>query len=75
MLDFPQYHQLKARALRGVGELEEAIKSLNVAMGIQAVSGREAHVSNSERVSVFLELAEALRLHGEPVHYIYTLID
>uniref|UniRef100_A0A8C8EI59 Tetratricopeptide repeat protein 21B n=1 Tax=Oncorhynchus tshawytscha TaxID=74940 RepID=A0A8C8EI59_ONCTS len=75
VLDFPQYHQLKARALRGVGELEEAIKSLKVAMGIQAVSGREAHVSNSERVSVFLELAEALRLHGEPDESTMVLQD
>uniref|UniRef100_A0A4W5Q3Y0 Tetratricopeptide repeat domain 21B n=1 Tax=Hucho hucho TaxID=62062 RepID=A0A4W5Q3Y0_9TELE len=44
-------------------------------MGIQAVSGREAHVSNSERVSVFLELAEALRLHGEPHESTQVLQD
>uniref|UniRef100_A0A4W5PXY2 Tetratricopeptide repeat domain 21B n=1 Tax=Hucho hucho TaxID=62062 RepID=A0A4W5PXY2_9TELE len=75
VLDLPQYHQLKARALRGVGELEEAIKSLKMVMGIQAVSGREAHVSNSERVSVFLELAEALRLHGEPHESTQVLQD
>uniref|UniRef100_A0A674BXT0 Tetratricopeptide repeat domain 21B n=1 Tax=Salmo trutta TaxID=8032 RepID=A0A674BXT0_SALTR len=75
VLDLPQYHLLKARALRGVGKLEEAIKSLKVAMGIQAGRGREAHVSNTERVSVFLELAEALRLHGEPHESTMVLQD
>ncbi|XP_055784139.1 tetratricopeptide repeat protein 21B-like isoform X2 [Salvelinus fontinalis] len=75
VLDFAQYHQLKARALRGVGKLEEAIKSLKMAMGIHAASVRESHVSNRERVSVFLELAEALRLHGEPHESTMVLQD
>ncbi|CAB1350057.1 unnamed protein product, partial [Coregonus sp. 'balchen'] len=71
VLELPQYHLLKARALRGVGELEGAIQSMKMVMmmmqGVRrAVNGRVAHISNSECVSVFLELAEALRLHGEP---------
>ncbi|XP_045566828.1 tetratricopeptide repeat protein 21B isoform X2 [Salmo salar] len=75
VLDLPQYHLLKARASRGVGKLEEAITSLKVAMRIQAAGGREAHVSNTQRVSVYLELAEALRLHGEPHESTMVLQD
>ncbi|KAL1006258.1 hypothetical protein UPYG_G00069850 [Umbra pygmaea] len=64
----PQYHLIRARVLQAVGKLEEAIQTLRQAMGIPGVktpaAGRPSF-SNSERVSVFLELAEALRLHGQ----------
>ncbi|XP_072534985.1 tetratricopeptide repeat protein 21B [Salminus brasiliensis] len=65
----PQYNLIKGRALKGTGELTKAIQCLRMVMtmaGVRRVTeGRETSLSLSERVSVFLELADALRLNGE----------
>uniref|UniRef100_A0A8B9LLD7 Tetratricopeptide repeat domain 21A n=1 Tax=Astyanax mexicanus TaxID=7994 RepID=A0A8B9LLD7_ASTMX len=65
----PQYNLIKARALKGIGELTKAIQCLRMLTAMpgvrRATEGRETSLSLSERVSVFLELADALRLNGE----------
>ncbi|XP_066538772.1 tetratricopeptide repeat protein 21B [Hoplias malabaricus] len=65
----PQYSLIKARALKGTGNLQEAVQCLRMVMsmpGVQRVSkGLETTLSLSERVSVFLELVDTLRLNGE----------
>lgn len=70
--ELPQYHLIKAQALRSTGDLNGAIQALKMVMGLpgvkRVVKGRESTISTSERVTVYLELAEALRLNGEQVH-------
>ncbi|XP_066572827.1 tetratricopeptide repeat protein 21B [Amia ocellicauda] len=67
--ELPLYHLIKARALKKTGSLPEAIQTLKMAMGLLGVrrgaKGKDAAISMSDRVSVYLELAEALRLNGE----------
>ena len=67
----PQYHLYKAKALKGTGELPAAIQCLRMVMSMPGVrrvtEGQESSLSLGERVSVFLELADALRLNGEQV--------
>ncbi|KAK3551904.1 hypothetical protein QTP70_031550 [Hemibagrus guttatus] len=65
----PQYNLIKARALKRAGQLSEAIQCLHMVMSMPGVkkiiNGQENMISHSERVSLFLELADALRLNGE----------
>ncbi|XP_062848130.1 tetratricopeptide repeat protein 21B [Trichomycterus rosablanca] len=65
----PQYNLIKARALKGDGKLAGAILCLQMTMSLPGVKrnikGQENLVSHAERASLFLELAEVLRLNGE----------
>ncbi|XP_036445416.1 tetratricopeptide repeat protein 21B [Colossoma macropomum] len=65
----PQYNLIKARALKGTGELTAAIQCLRMVLSMPGVrrvtEGQKTSLSLSERVSVFLEFADALRLNGE----------
>lgn len=67
----PQYNLIKARALKRAGQLSEAIQCLYMAISMPGVKriikGQENLISRGERVSLFLELADALRLNGEQV--------
>uniref|UniRef100_A0AAR2IPM8 Tetratricopeptide repeat domain 21B n=1 Tax=Pygocentrus nattereri TaxID=42514 RepID=A0AAR2IPM8_PYGNA len=65
----PQYNLIKARALKGTGELTAAIQCLCMVLSMPGVrrvtEGQKTSLSLSERASVFLELVGALRLNGE----------
>ncbi|TSK16080.1 WD repeat-containing protein 48 [Bagarius yarrelli] len=65
----PQYNLIKAKALKRAGHLSEAIRCLHMVMSIPGVKnitrGQENLITRGERVSLFLELADALRLNGE----------
>ncbi|KAJ6659332.1 hypothetical protein lerEdw1_019203 [Lerista edwardsae] len=68
--DYPMYHFIKARALNKAGEYSEAIKVLKMLISLpqmkgEVKKGQGASVTTSEQVSIYLELAEALRLNGE----------
>lgn len=62
---------MKARALVRSGDLKSAIQCLNITMNTpgvrQASEGSQSSVSIRERVCVYLELTEALRLDGDQV--------
>ncbi|XP_036378258.1 tetratricopeptide repeat protein 21B [Megalops cyprinoides] len=77
--ELPQYHLIKAKALKKTGDLPEAIQSLKMVMSLpgvrREVKGKEASISNSDRVSAYLELAEALRLNGEQHEAIKVMQD
>ncbi|XP_073686749.1 tetratricopeptide repeat protein 21A-like [Garra rufa] len=64
-----QFSLLKARALLRSGDLKNAIQCLKITINMPGVrrplEGPQSSVSTSERVSVYLELTEALRLNGE----------
>ncbi|XP_076827471.1 tetratricopeptide repeat protein 21B [Brachyhypopomus gauderio] len=65
----PQYNLIKAKALKGSGKVVEAIQCLRMVMSMPGVrmltEGQDFPVTQSERASVFLELADTLRLNGE----------
>ncbi|XP_063003515.1 tetratricopeptide repeat protein 21A [Elgaria multicarinata webbii] len=68
--DSPLYHFIKARALNKAGEYPEAIKVLKMLINLPQMKGEikkglGPHITTSEQVSIYLELAEALRLNGE----------
>ncbi|XP_015209733.2 tetratricopeptide repeat protein 21B isoform X1 [Lepisosteus oculatus] len=67
--EFPLYHLIKARALKETGNLPEAIQSLKMIMSLPGIrrgtKEKDTTISIGDRVSVYLELAEALRLNGE----------
>ncbi|XP_055505957.1 tetratricopeptide repeat protein 21B-like [Leucoraja erinacea] len=71
--DHPTYHLIKARALKRMGNIGEAVTVLKTAIGLPGVrnysnvKGKEslADISISNCVSVYLELAVALQLNGE----------
>ncbi|XP_068940430.1 tetratricopeptide repeat protein 21A isoform X2 [Petaurus breviceps papuanus] len=68
--DHPLYHFIKARALNKSGDYPEAIKTLKMIMKLPTMKkgehkSRGSCVRPSERVSILLELADALRLNGE----------
>lgn len=73
--DSPLYHLIKARILKKQGEHADAVKTLQMAMTLPGVKtlgrgnvpkkGKATAISVNDRVSVFLELAEAHRLLGE----------
>ncbi|XP_038077972.1 tetratricopeptide repeat protein 21B-like isoform X2 [Patiria miniata] len=70
--EMPLYHMIKAKAQRKLNQLDECIKTLQSAMQLPGVKQRAASASKrggkvrpiaaSDRVSVYLELAEAYRL-------------
>uniref|UniRef100_A0A671SK95 Tetratricopeptide repeat protein 21B-like n=1 Tax=Sinocyclocheilus anshuiensis TaxID=1608454 RepID=A0A671SK95_9TELE len=72
--EHPLYHLIKAQAQRKMGQLQEAIQTLQMAMSLCAVKrmgsstkrqSKRVELSSADCVSVFLELAEALWLNGE----------
>nr|KAF6476736.1 tetratricopeptide repeat domain 21A [Rousettus aegyptiacus] len=69
--DHPLYHFIKARALNKAGDYSEAIKTLKMIIKLPAIKmeeGKKARgpsVRPSERVSILLELVDALRMNGE----------
>uniref|UniRef100_A0A8D0G2E5 Tetratricopeptide repeat domain 21A n=1 Tax=Sphenodon punctatus TaxID=8508 RepID=A0A8D0G2E5_SPHPU len=69
--DYPLYHFIKARALNKAGDFLEAIKILKMILSLpqmRKVGSKKAHGSSivtNERVPIYLELVEALRLNGE----------
>ncbi|XP_059966738.1 tetratricopeptide repeat protein 21A isoform X2 [Mesoplodon densirostris] len=69
--DHPLYHFIKARALNKSGDYPEAIKALRRIIKLPILKMEESKkfhgpsVRPSERVSILLELADALRMNGE----------
>ncbi|XP_052715713.1 tetratricopeptide repeat protein 21B-like isoform X1 [Crassostrea angulata] len=73
--DHPLYHLIKARILKKSGDSAEAVKTLQMAMtlpgvkaagkGPMAKKGKVPDIGTNDRVSVFLELAEAHTALGE----------
>ncbi|XP_078334495.1 tetratricopeptide repeat protein 21B-like isoform X4 [Crassostrea virginica] len=73
--DHPLYHLIKARILKKSGDSAEAVKTLQMAMVLPGVKtsgkgsmpkkGKVLDISTNDRVSVFLELAEAHTALGE----------
>uniref|UniRef100_A0A8C2HWB0 Tetratricopeptide repeat domain 21A n=1 Tax=Cyprinus carpio TaxID=7962 RepID=A0A8C2HWB0_CYPCA len=64
-----QFNLLKSRALLRSGDLKNAIQCLKITVNMPGAlrpsEGPQLFISDSERVSVYLELTEALRLNGE----------
>jgi len=65
----PLYHIIKARALKKLGKTEECLKTLKTAMTLPAVKktnqGKQnglTSISTSDKVTLYLELAEVHRL-------------
>uniref|UniRef100_A0A674KEM6 Tetratricopeptide repeat domain 21B n=1 Tax=Terrapene triunguis TaxID=2587831 RepID=A0A674KEM6_9SAUR len=72
--EHPLYHLIKAQTQKKMGEISEAIKTLQMAMNLPGMRGAVAfskskakrnEIDASNRVSIFLELVEAHRLNGE----------
>ncbi|XP_070632170.1 tetratricopeptide repeat protein 21A isoform X2 [Bos indicus] len=69
--DHPLYHFIKAKALNKSGDYPEAIKALKMIIKLPTLRTEENKkfrgpcVRPSERVSILLELADALRMNGE----------
>ncbi|MEE6467374.1 hypothetical protein FKM82_007217 [Ascaphus truei] len=68
--DHPLYHLIKARVLKKTGALPEAIQTLKMTMNLPEMKRGQLkrgkpNISVSECVSIYLELAEVLRLNGE----------
>ncbi|NWY76297.1 TT21B protein, partial [Erithacus rubecula] len=72
--EHPVYHLIKAQAQKKLGEIPEAIKTLQMARNLPGMrkpisssktKGKSIEIDTSDRVSVFLELVEAHRLNGE----------
>ncbi|XP_058478817.1 tetratricopeptide repeat protein 21B [Solea solea] len=72
--EHPLYHLIKAQSKKKMGELTEAIQTLQMAMSLPGVrragsssksKSKKIELSPADCVSVFLELAEALWLNGE----------
>ncbi|KAK3772094.1 hypothetical protein RRG08_061179 [Elysia crispata] len=75
--DHPLYHLIRARILKQQGEMAEALTTLQMAMALPGVKtsgaksggsgrkGKSDQINTTDRVSVFLELAEAHRLQNE----------
>uniref|UniRef100_A0A8C9WIP1 Tetratricopeptide repeat domain 21B n=1 Tax=Scleropages formosus TaxID=113540 RepID=A0A8C9WIP1_SCLFO len=72
--EHPLYHLIKAQAQKKMGELQEAIQTLQMALslpGVRRAAGsaksknKRVELSSADCVSVYLELAEAHWLNGE----------
>ncbi|XP_041120641.1 tetratricopeptide repeat protein 21B [Polyodon spathula] len=72
--EHPLYHLIKAQTQKNMGEVQEAIQTLQMAMSLPGMKragsssksrSKKVGISSTGRVSVFLELAEAHRLNGE----------
>lgn len=75
--EHPLYHLISAQAKKKMGQLAEAIQTLQMAMSLPGVrrgatssksKNKKIELSPADCVSVFLELAEALWLNGEQVN-------
>ncbi|XP_037998869.1 tetratricopeptide repeat protein 21B isoform X3 [Motacilla alba alba] len=73
--EHPLYHLIKAQTQKKMGEISEAIKTLQMARNLPGMrkstassktKGKSIEIDASDRVSVFLELVEVHRLNGEP---------
>uniref|UniRef100_A0A6J0TFY9 Tetratricopeptide repeat protein 21B n=1 Tax=Pogona vitticeps TaxID=103695 RepID=A0A6J0TFY9_9SAUR len=81
--EHPVYHLIKAKAQIKMGEIAEAIKTLQMAMnlpGMRSVPSskskmKKIEIDGSDRVSVYLELVDAHRLNGEQHEAIKVLQD
>lgn len=80
--EHPLYHLIKAQAKKKMGDLTEAIQTLQMAMSLPGVrrsesssksKSRKMELSPADCVSVFLELADALWLNGEQVGLGYVV--
>lgn len=78
MREHPVYHLIKAQTQKKMGELSEAIKTLQMAKNLPGMrkptassksKGTKIEIDAGDRVSIFLELAEAHRLNGELVRW------
>ncbi|XP_053569759.1 tetratricopeptide repeat protein 21A [Bombina bombina] len=64
--EHPMYYFIKAKILKNAGEVQEAIKNMKMIMSLPEVKkGKSDIMTVSERASIYLELAELLRLNGE----------
>ncbi|XP_048367165.1 tetratricopeptide repeat protein 21A [Sphaerodactylus townsendi] len=68
--DHPMYHFIRARALNKSGDYPESIKVLKMLLSLRQLKGEPKRgpgplITIGEQVSIYLELAEALRLNGE----------
>ncbi|XP_061464567.1 tetratricopeptide repeat protein 21B [Rhineura floridana] len=82
--EHPVYHLIKSQAQIKMGEIAEAIKTLQMAMILPGMRGatsssksrtKKIEIDGSDRVSVYLELVEAHRLNGEQHEAIKVLQD
>uniref|UniRef100_A0A8B9P2D9 Tetratricopeptide repeat domain 21B n=1 Tax=Apteryx owenii TaxID=8824 RepID=A0A8B9P2D9_APTOW len=82
--EHPVYHLIKAQTQKKMGELSEAIKTLQMARNLPGMrkptasskaKAKRIEIDASDRVSVFLELVEAHRLNGEPHEAAIVLQD
>ncbi|KAG2459713.1 TT21B protein, partial [Polypterus senegalus] len=71
--EHPLYHLIKAQTQKKMGDFQETIQTLKMAMNLPGIKRtgstsklrNKMEISSSDRVSLFLELAEAHRLNGE----------
>ncbi|XP_078408432.1 tetratricopeptide repeat protein 21B isoform X2 [Cetorhinus maximus] len=72
--EHPLYHLIRAQTQKKMGDVQEAIKTLKIAAGLPAMrktgsasksKSKKIEFSATDRVSVFLELADAHRMNGE----------
>ncbi|XP_053264599.1 tetratricopeptide repeat protein 21B isoform X3 [Podarcis raffonei] len=82
--EHPVYHLIKARAQIKMGEIAEAVKTLQMAMNLPGMRAaapssksktKRIEIDGSDRVSVYLELVDAHRLNGEQHEAIKVLQD
>ncbi|XP_078279665.1 tetratricopeptide repeat protein 21B-like [Rhinoraja longicauda] len=81
--DHPTYHLIKARALKKMGNIGEAVTILKTAIGLLGArsysngKGKESlsDIGISNCVSVYLELAETLQLNGEQGEAVKVMQD
>lgn len=80
--EHPVYHLVKAQAQVKMGEIAEAIKTLQMAMNLPGMrtstlssKSKAIEIDGHDRLSVYLELVQAHRLNGEQVFiFIYLYI-
>ncbi|XP_053554367.1 tetratricopeptide repeat protein 21B [Bombina bombina] len=72
--EYPLYNLLKAQTQKQMGDLKEAIKTLQMAMNLPGMKragaplknkGKKVEISAADRVSIFLEFVDACRKNGE----------
>uniref|UniRef100_A0A8B9G865 Tetratricopeptide repeat protein 21B n=1 Tax=Amazona collaria TaxID=241587 RepID=A0A8B9G865_9PSIT len=80
--EHPVYHLIKAQTQKKMGELSEAIKTLQMAKNLPGMrkstafsktKGKRIEIDTSDRVSIFLELVEVHHLNGEPHEAVIVL--
>uniref|UniRef100_A0A670YJJ1 Tetratricopeptide repeat protein 21B n=1 Tax=Pseudonaja textilis TaxID=8673 RepID=A0A670YJJ1_PSETE len=80
--EHPVYHLVKAQAQIKMGEIAEAIKTLQMAMNLPGMrtstpssKSKTIEIDGRDRLSLYLELVEAHRLNGEQHEAIKILQD